>query len=281
MGILYPRWMRSARVLSGLAGVAAVLAVAAFAPLLAPNDPQAQDLTLTMQGVRLGSSHPLGTDALGRCVLSRLLHGAALALRVAVVAALGAMVLGAALGVAAGFLGGWVDRTVGWAVDAWTAFPPLVLAVVLMVGLGAASGHVALAIVLVDWTRFCRAMRAEAAAVAGRDHVAAARLLGLGPGRLLVGEVLPAVLPLLAALLAWQVGIGVAVEAMLSFLGLGAGPDEVAWGRMIADGREAIHAAPANLLAPAAALCATVAGFTLLGDGLRRTLRLRLREAGR
>ena len=275
---LYPSWIRSGRVVLGLLVVLAVLALAILAPILAPHDPAEQDLMLTLQPMRLGSPFPLGTDGLGRCVLSRLLHGASLALKVAFIAAIGAMLLGAALAYAAGYLGGWVDWTIGRAVDVWMSFPPVVLSLILMVGLGTGASNVILAIILVDWTRFCRVLRSEVLVVTRRDHVAAARLLGFTHWRTLLLEVVPATIPLLVTLLALEMGIAVVVEAILSFVGLGVKPDQVAWGQMIADGREAIYQAPANLLAPVAAIFVTVAGFNLLGDGLRRTLDVRLVE---
>ena len=275
---LYPSWLRSGRVVIGLLIVLAVLAAAILAPVLAPHDPAEQDLMLTLQPMRLGSPFPLGTDGLGRCVLSRLLHGASLALKVAFIAAIGAMLLGAALAYAAGYLGGWVDWTIGRAVDVWMSFPPVVLSLILMVGLGTGASNVILAIILVDWTRFCRVLRSEVLVVTRRDHVAAARLLGFTHWRTLLLEVVPATIPLLVTLLALEMGIAVVVEAILSFVGLGVKPDQVAWGQMIADGREAIYQAPANLLAPVAAIFVTVAGFNLLGDGLRRTLDVRLVE---
>ena len=275
---LYPRWLRSGRVVLGLLTVLAVLALAILAPALAPHDPAEQDLMLTLQPMRLRSPFPLGTDGLGRCVLSRLLHGASLALKVAFIAALGAMLLGSALAYAAGYLGGWVDWAIGRAVDVWMSFPPVVLSLILMVGLGTGATNVILAIILVDWTRFCRVLRSEVLVVTRRDHVAAARLVGFSHWRTLLLEVVPATIPLLVTLLALEMGIAVVVEAILSFVGLGVKPDQVAWGQMIADGREAIYQAPANLLAPVAAIFVTVAGFNLLGDGLRRTLDVRLVE---
>lgn len=273
--LLWPRWIRSGRVLVGLLLVLGVLAAAVLAPGLAPHDPEAQDLMMTLRPAVLRSEFPLGTDALGRCVLSRLLHGARLALAVAAAASLGAMLLGAALAYAAGYLGGWADRLIGRAVEVSMSFPPVILALLLAAGLGTGSASVILAIVLADWARFCRALRHEVMAVAQRDHVAAARLLGFSHWRTLWREVAPATVPLLVTLLALEMGIAVVVEAVLSFLGLGVAPNQVAWGQMIADGRGTLHQAPVNLLAPCAAVFATVAGFNLLGDGLRRTLDLR------
>ncbi|MCC6720030.1 MAG: ABC transporter permease [Acetobacteraceae bacterium] len=270
--LLYPRWLRSGRVALGLLVVVAMLALALLAPALAPHDPAAQDLTLTLQPVRLGSAFPLGTDGLGRCVLSRLLHGARLALWVAVAAAFGAMLLGSALAYAGGYLGGRTDWLIGRTVDAWTLFPPVVLALILLVGLGAGSTHLVLAIILAEWPRVCRVLCCEVRKGMRRDHVAAARLLGFPHWRTLLLEVVPATVPRLLTLLALEMGSAVVMAAILGVIGLGVTPDQAAWGQMIADGRAVIHQAPANLLAPAAAIVITVAGFNLLGEGLRRTL---------
>jgi peptide/nickel transport system permease protein len=276
-----PGWMRSARVLAGLALIVALVAAAALAPLAAPHDPLAHDLGFTLQPVRLGGTYPLGTDALGRCVLSRLLHGLGPALLVAAAAALGAMLLGGGLGIAAGYFGGWTDRVAARLEAAWLAFPPVILALLLTLGFGAGRVQVVVEVVLADWPRFCRALRRAVQAVMRRDHVAAARLSGFGHGRTLWREVLPATWKLLATLLVSGMALAVAVETTLGFLGFGVRVDTVGLGRMIADGRETLHQAPAGRLAPALVVVAAVAGFNLLADGLRRTLAVRLVEGGR
>lgn len=266
------------RFVIGAALVLAMLLAAVFAPLLAPYDPSYQDLlaTLTPAAWQSGGSaaHFLGTDSLGRDVLSRLIYGARSAMIVALGAASGAAVIGTLLALVAGYFGGWTDWAIGRAVDVWMSFPPVILSLILMTGLGVGLFNVLLAIVLVDWTRFCRVLRAETLVVTRRDHVAAARLLGFSHLRTVVLEVLPAVLPLLLTLFALEMGIAVVVEAILSFIGLGVGAGQIAWGQMIADGRQAVFEAPWNLLAPVLAIFATVAGCNLAGDGLTRALDL-------
>lgn len=277
-----PRWLRDTRVIVGVAVLLTLLALALLAPLLVQAAPDEQDLLATLlpsawaQGGE--AAHPLGTDSLGRDVLARVLYGARLALLVAAIAAPGAMVLGTIAALLAGYFGGWVDWVIGRAVDVWMSFPPVILSLILMVGLGTGSRNVILAIVLVDWTRFCRVLRAEVLVVVRRDYVTAARLVGFSHARVVLREVLPALMPLLVTLLTLEMGIAVVVEAILAFVGLGVKPDEIAWGQMIADGRATIYQAPMNLLAPVAAIFITVAGFNLLGDGLRRSLDLRLVE---
>ena len=270
--LLHPRFV------IGTSLVFAVLLAAIFAPLLAPYDPAHQDLlaTLAPAAWQQGGSmaHLLGTDSLGRDVLSRLIYGARAAMLVAVAAATGAALIGSLLALAGGYLGGWADWFIGRAVDVWMSFPPVILSLILMTSLGTGLFNVILAIVLVDWTRFCRVLRADVLVVTRRDHVAAARLLGFSHLRTVLLEVLPAVLPLLFTLFALEMGIAVVVEAILSFVGLGVGANQIAWGQMIADGRQAVFEAPWNLLAPVLAIFATVAGCNLAGDGLRRALDL-------
>jgi peptide/nickel transport system permease protein len=277
-----PRWLRSGRMIAGLLLVIAILAAALLAPWLAPHDPDEQNLLATLLPAAWqpggDPAYLLGTDGLGRDVLARLLYGARVAMTVALTASLGAMAIGAVMAWLAGYLGGWTDWLIGRIVDVWMSFPPVILALILMTGLGTGERNVILAIILVDWTRFCRVLRAEVLVVARRDYVTAARLVGFSHWRTLTREVIPATMPLLITLLSLEMGIAVVVEAILSFVGLGVRPDQIAWGQMIADGREAIYQAPANLLAPVAAIFLTVAGFNLLGDSLRRSLDLRMVE---
>ncbi len=262
------------RLVIGTLLVVTVLLVAIFAPLVSPFDPAHQDLQATLvpaawqHGGRL--AHLLGTDMLGRDVLSRLIYGARPAMLVAVTAAAGAALVGSLLALAAGYLGGWVDGVIGCALDVWMSVPPVILALIVMAGLGAGLFNVVLAIVLGDWARLCRVLRAEVQAVAHRDHVAAARLLGFSHLRTALLDVLPAILPLLAVLFTFEMGIAVVVEAVLSFVGFGVGAGQIAWGQMIADGRLAVFEAPWNLLAPVIAIFAVAAGCNLVGDGLRR-----------
>jgi peptide/nickel transport system permease protein len=277
-----PHWLRSGRVLAGLLIVAVVGLCAVLAPLVAPHDPQEQHLVSTLLPPAWSSAgdaaFPLGTDSLGRCVLSRLVYGARVAMTVAIFASLGAMLLGAVLAHLAGYCGGAVDWTIGRAVDVWMSFPPVILSLILMVGLGVGLTNVILAIVLVDWTRFCRVLRAEVMVTAGRDYVAAARLVGFSHWRILTREILPGTLPLIITLVSLEMGIAVVVEAILSFVGMSVAADQPAWGQMIADARLAIYETPWNLIFPILAIFVTVLGFNLLGDGLRRTLDVRLVE---
>jgi peptide/nickel transport system permease protein len=279
------RSLRSGRVLVALGLVLFIGACAAFAPLLAPHDPAEQDLLAILLPPAWAAdgnpAFPLGTDSLGRCVLSRLIYGARTAMTVAIVASLGAMLIGSILAHVSGYLGGVADWIISRAVDVWMSFPPVILSLILMVGLGTGLDKVILAIVLVDWTRFCRVLRSEVLIVTQRDYVVAARLVGFNHWQTVLREILPATLPLLITLISLEMAIAVVVEAILSFVGLGVKPDQAAWGQMIADARQYLYQSPWNLLLPMLAIFITVAAFNLLGDGLRRTLDVRLAEIGR
>ena len=191
------------------------------------------------------------------------------------------MVIGSVLAHICGYFGGLLDWIIGRAVDVWMSFPPVILSLVLMVGLGTGLDKVILAIVLVDWTRFCRVLRSEVLVVKQRDYVTAARLLGFGHWKTVTREILPATLPLLITLMSLEMAIAVVVEAILSFVGMGVKPDQAAWGQMIADARQYIYQSSWNLLLPMLAIFITVSAFNLLGDGLRRTLDVRFAQIAR
>jgi peptide/nickel transport system permease protein len=259
-----------------------LLLTAIFAPVLAPHDPGDQDLLHTLVPPLWASdgdwSFPLGTDSLGRDILSRLIFGSRVAMRVALLAALGAAVLGSALALLAGYFGGWIDGIIGRAVDVWMSFPPVILSLILMVGFGAGLNNVILAIIIVDWTRFCRVVRSEVMVVVQRDYITAARLSGFSHMQVVFKEIVPAVTPLLLTLLSIEMGIAVVVEAILSFVGLSVEPNVPAWGAMIADARQSIYEAPWALVAPVLGIFTSVLAANLLGDGLRRAIDPRLTQ---
>jgi peptide/nickel transport system permease protein len=280
-----PLWLRSGRVQIGLVFIAILAICAIFAPWIAPNDPNEQNLLsiLTPPAWTDGGDamFPLGTDSLGRCILSRLIFGTRVALTVAFTASIGAMIIGAILAHIAGYFGGWVDWLIGRIVEIWLSFPPVILSLILMVGLGTGIRNVVLAIVLVDWTRFCRVLRSEVLVLRRRDYVAAAQLVGFSHWRTITREILPGTLPLLITLMSLEMGVAVIVEAILSFVGMSVGSDTPAWGQMIADARQNIYEAPLNLICPVFAIFVAVFGFNILGDGLRRSLDTRLTQTER
>lgn len=279
---LAARLARNPRVLLGVMVFTVLLACALFAPWLAPHDPLAQDFMAPLQPpawsadalpVQPGQApHWLGTDNLGRDVFSRLIWGARTALIVALAATLLTALVGTALGAAAGYFGGRVDAVVSRLVDVWMAFPPVLLAVVLVALLGTGLGSVILAIAVVDWTRFARVVRAETQAQRALDYVTSARMLGLKPLRIVATEVLPNVAPLLMTLVTLQMGIAIVVEAILSFVGLSVSSGASTWGGMLGEGRLYVNQAPFLMVLPVLAMMVAVLGLNALGDGLRQEL---------
>jgi peptide/nickel transport system permease protein len=274
--------VRSPKVVIGAIIVSVMVLCALFAPQIAPNDPENQDLInmlLPPMWYADGTSqYPFGTDSLGRCILSQIIYGARVALLVGFGAAMGAMLFGTMLALLAGYFGGWVDRIISNLVDLWMSLPPVVLSLTLMVGFGTGVGNVILSIVLVDWTRFCRVVRSEVIVITRKDFVSAARLLGFGDIRIILREILPSVAPLIITLFTLQVGIGIIVEAILSFVGLSVPANVPAWGKMIAGARNYMYQAPWGIIMPILAMFVTVLGFNLLGEGLRVSLDPRLRR---
>lgn len=256
------------------AGWLGVLVLAALlAPWIAPKDPLAQDLFLgRLPPFWVAGAEPgylLGTDSLGRDVLSRILYGARLALIVAVVAGTVTCLLGAALGLMAGFLRGWADVVISRFIDIWMAFPPVLFSILLIAVFGPGLGSIILAIVVIDWTRFARVVRAEAMAQGAMDYVASARVAGRGRIGTMLREILPNVLPTVVVLLTLEMGIAVIVEAILSFVNLSISTDDPTWGGMIAEGRTSIHQAWWVLVFPLITLFLTVLAFSQLGEGLK------------
>ncbi len=247
--------------------------VALFAPYIAPKDPLEQDLfagrlpPFWMQGA--DAAFLLGTDSLGRDVLSRIIFGTRIALTVAVISASLTCLVGAALGLLAGFYRGWVDVVVSRFIDIWMAFPPVLFSILLIAVIGPGLFSIIAAIVVIDWTRFARVIRAEAMTQGAMDYVASARVAGRGRFGILLREILPNVLPIIVVLLTLEMGIAVIVEAILSFVNLSISTDDPTWGGMISEGRTSIHQAWWVLVFPLITLFLTVLSFSQLGEGLK------------
>lgn len=247
--------------------------VALFAPWIAPKDPLAQDLFLGrlppfwMHGTEPG--YFLGTDSLGRDVLSRIIYGARVALTVALVAGTITGFVGATLGLIAGFFRGWADIVISRFIDIWMAFPPVLFSILLIAVIGPGLGSIIIAIVVIDWTRFARVVRAEAMAQGAMDYVASARVAGRGRIGTMWREILPNVLPTVIVLLTLEMGISVIVEAILSFVNLSISTDDPTWGGMISEGRTSVHQAWWVLVFPLITLFLTVLSFSQLGEGLK------------
>ena len=258
-------------------GIILLLFLAAvLAPWIAPHDPLEQDLISGLLPPFWTADHDsvflLGTDSLGRDLLSRLIYGARVALIVAIVAATLAAILGTVLGLLAGYYGGAFDTLISRMVDIWMAFPPVLLSIVLVAVIGTGLHSVIIAIVVIDWTRFCRVVRAETLVQREQEYIASAVTIGLDRWKILWGEILPNVLPLLITLLTLEMGIAIIVEAILSFVGLSVSSDQATWGGLIQEGRQYIHQAWWVMTLPVACIIVAVLGFNALGDGLRSLL---------
>jgi len=250
-----------------------LFAATLFAPLISPHDPLAQDLFSSrlppfwMNGAEPG--YYLGSDSLGRDVLSRIFYGGRVALSVAFVAGTATCLVGTTLGVISGYLGGWVDLFISRLVDIWMAFPPVLFAILLIAVIGTGLTSIIIAIVVIDWTRFCRVIRAETKGQSAMDYVASARVAGRSRLGIMLVEILPNVLPTIVVLLSLEMGIAVIVEAILSFVNLSISTDFPTWGGMISEGRTSIHQAWWVIVFPLVTLFLTVLSFSQLGEGLK------------
>lgn len=255
---------------AGLAGaliVITLLVVVSFAPALAPYGDAAQDISRRLEGP--SADHLLGTDALGRDLLSRLLIGTRIALGVAVPAVLGALALGLLIGLIAGYVGGWIDNVLLVLMDTLQAFPAVILALALLAVLGPSLQSVILVIVISFAPAYARVARALVLAEKQNPYVDVERSLGASGRRIVTVHILPNVIAPLFILLAMDIPSAIAVEAGLSFLGVGVQPPTPSWGVILADGFDRVRDTPWPVLWAGLALMITTLGFTLLGEMLR------------
>ena len=262
----------------GLVVVALVLFVALSADVIAPYNPdQAQQAgVLTAPAL----AHWLGTDQLGRDVLSRIIHGTRTSVQAGVVSVGFALLAGVSIGLLAGYHGGWIDDVLVLLVDALWSFPTLVLALAIAASLGPGLTNAMLAIGVVFTPIFARLVRGQTLSVRERDFVVAARALGAGPRRIMLRHIWPNVTAPIIVQTSLLVASAIVVEAALSFLGLGIEPPTSSWGSMLKAGYQYMQQAPWLSFAPGTAIFVTVLAFNLLGDGLRRGLDPRLRQRG-
>jgi peptide/nickel transport system permease protein len=256
--------------------------VAVLAPWLSPSDPYEQSLRLRHRPPvweeRGSWAHPLGTDRLGRDLLSRIVYGARVSLAAGVVTVLLASAVGAAVGLVAGYYGGRVDATLMRVTDATLSFPIILLALILAVTVGPSFANVVLAIAVILWARYARVIRGQVLTLMQLDFIAQARIAGAGAWRVITRHLLPNTLNTLVVLVTLQIGYVIIVEASLSFLGAGIPPPTPAWGGMIAEGRDVVTSAWWVSFFPGLAILLVVLSFNLLGDWLRDTLDPRLRQ---
>jgi peptide/nickel transport system permease protein len=258
-------------VLAALTVVLVFVVMGVLAPWLAPLDPNVQNLGARLQPP-LTDGHPLGTDVLGRDVLSRLIYGSRVSLVIGFAAVALAGVVGVTIGLVSGYFGGRTDTALMRVVDAWLAFPFLLLAIVIVAVLGPGLRNLVIALVVTGWVVYARLVRGEALSLREREFVLSARGLGASHGAIMVGHILPNVLAPVLVVATLELGIVIVTEASLSFLGLGVEASRPTWGGMLADGRAYIARAWWLATLPGLAIFALVLAVNVLGDGLRDAL---------
>ena len=249
--------------------ISAVLVLASlFAPVIAPNDPYRVDMRNALQSSSTG--FPLGTDQLGRCVLSRLLYGARVSLGIAFLVTVITFLIGTTVGTLSGLLAGKLaDKLLTALCEVILAFPGIILALVISGTLGPGVFNMMVAIALVSWAGFSRLVRSLVISVKDADYIKAARVSGTGGAKIVTRHILPNIAGAILTVLVTNLGSAILQIAGLSFLGLGAQPPAAEWGMMINDARIYISSAPTLILYPVAAVSFAVLGFHLIGDGLK------------
>lgn len=259
----------------------AVMVLCAIAPdFVSPHDPYHQDLGKRLLGpvfsANADPSHLLGTDQLGRDVLSRIVHGARITLLVSVLAVAMSSVLGTAVGLYAGYRGGWIDLIVMRLIDMQLAFPVILLVIAVVAALGPSLGTLIAIIGLSGWPRFARVARGSVLSAKEMDYVDAARAVGAGRWRIMFQHILPNIMSALIVYASFELARMVLLEATLSFLGLGVQPPTPTWGGMINDGRQYIFQSWGVSFFPGLAILLLILIFNMLGDDLRDALDPRL-----
>ena len=274
LGQSYLNWLRLRRnplAMIGLCITLVLLFAALFAPLLAPHDPITQDLGRRLLPP-LTAGNLLGTDDFGRDILSRILYGSRTTLYIVLLVILTAPVAGLIIGTVAGYFGGWTDIALMRLTDIFLAFPKLILALALVAVLGPGIENAVLAIALTAWPPYARVARAETLTVRSSDYIAAVKLQGAGPIRVIWGHIIPMCLPSVIIRVTLDMAGVILTAAGLGFLGLGVQPPRPEWGLMISAGRKYLFEQWWVATMPGLAIFIVSLGFNLLGDGLRDVL---------
>jgi peptide/nickel transport system permease protein len=266
---------------TGGAIVAIFVLVGILGPLLAPHDPNKQQLTAMMKPPQgLGAPNVLGTDNLGRDIFSRVIHGSRVSLLIAFAVVFVSGFIGIALGAISGYFGGKIDFTIQKLVEVVWAFPPLLLGITIMAFLGQGLFNLILALVAQRWIPYCRVVRAQTLSLRSRDFVTAAQSLGSGSFTIILRHIIPNLIQTSLVIGTFAMASSIIAEASLSFLGVGVPPHIPTWGTMLADARIYISTAWWLPLFPGLCIFVTVLGINLLGDALRDLLDPRLKRTG-
>lgn len=273
-------WLKP-KLVGGGALVAILVFMGVLAPVIAPFDPNHQNLMNAMQAPQwFAGEHFLGTDHVGRDTLSRILYGARISLVIAVTVVVISGVIGVGLGAISGYFAGITDFLIQKLVEVVWAFPPLLLAIAIMAFLGQSLGILIFALVAQRWIPYCRVSRGQALSLRTRDFVDAARSLGARDTRIILKHILPNLMQAAMVIGTFAMATAIIAEASLSFLGLGVPPHIPTWGGMLADGRAYISTSWWLALFPGLCIFFTVLGINMLGDGMRDIFDPRLKRSG-
>jgi peptide/nickel transport system permease protein len=265
------RWYRTPSFVAGASILGTIILLAILAPVASWHDPVQQDLLHILQGPSW--THPLGTDELGRDEWARLLYGARTDLRVAFLAVLFPFVIGTAIGLVAGYFGGWVDTVANWFVNVVVAFPFYVLVIALVFALGSGTRNIYIAITIVGWVSYTRIVRGEVLVAKRREYVLAAQAGGLSNARIIGRHLLPNVITQAIVFAMSDIVLDILAIVTLGYLGLGVQPPTADWGKMIADGQTYLTTHWELSTIPGIAVVITALGLSLLADGLADLLR--------
>lgn len=261
--------------------VLAFIVMGIIGPSVAPHDPNKQELTAMMKAPEgIGAPHVLGTDNLGRDVLSRVIHGSRVSLLVAFAVVFVSGFIGIALGAISGYFGGKVDFLIQKLVEVIWAFPPLLLGITIMAFLGQGLFNLILALVAQRWIPYCRVVRGQTLSLRNRDFVTAAQCLGASHRQIITRHIIPNLIQTSLVIGTFAMASSIIAEASLSFLGVGVPPEIPTWGTMLADARIYISTSWWMPLFPGLCIFITVLGINLLGDALRDLLDPRLKRSG-
>ncbi len=261
---------RNKKALTGLFIVLVLIVTALFAPVLAPHDPYDQNIESRLQGP--SRDFLLGTDYLGRCVLSRIIYGTRLSLKIVVIIISIQVLIGVALGSVAGYFGGILDGLIMRLVDVFMALPSLALALVLASITGPGLAGITWAMCVTGWTEYARVIRGDILALKEKEFIKGAKVFGFSNAYILIHHVIPNALAPIIVLATLSTGFVILLVAAFSFIGMGAQPPEADWGTMLNDGRAFMRMAPHLTIFPGIAIMVTTLAFNLLGDALRDTM---------
>lgn len=275
LGFIWLRLTKNRLAIAGMAIIAGVILLSLLASQIAPYDPLKQNLKIALKSV--SAEHWLGCDQVGRDILSRILFGAGITLRIGLWSILIGLILGTSLGMIGGYYGGIIDLSVIYLTDILLAFPGLLLALAIIAALGSGVHSVILACSFSSIPQFVRITRGAVLAEKERDYVMAARSIGEGNASIMIRYILPNCIPPLVVLTTLRMAVVILIASGLSFLGFGAPPPSPEWGAMLSEGGSYLQTAPHIAIFPGLAIMLVVFAFNLLGDGLRDALDPRMK----